>query len=80
MIDRTLRVLIEKYFDIAGQYWIEALIFKIKDSVHTQQVFRTVPFNTGDKVRILDLKEKLDNGKKQTIEESYTIDKKESKK
>jgi hypothetical protein len=33
------------------------------DSVHNQQVYTTVPFNTGDKVRILEKKEKIDKGK-----------------
>ncbi len=31
----------------------------INDSAHNQQVYKTVPFNTGDKVRILEKKEKL---------------------
>ncbi len=35
----------------------------IKDSLHNQQVYKTVPFDTGDKVRILEKKEKIDNGK-----------------
>ncbi len=28
----------------------------LNDSVHNQQVYTTVPFDTGDKVRILELK------------------------
>jgi hypothetical protein len=35
----------------------------INDSVHNQQVHKTVPFDTGDNVRILDKKEKNDKGK-----------------
>jgi hypothetical protein len=49
----------------------------IKDSVHNQQVYKTVPFDTGDKVRILEQKEKFDKGKKKFSKEVYTIDKKE---
>ncbi len=49
----------------------------INDSVHNQQVYTTVPFNTGDKVRKLEQKEKFDKGKKKFSKEVYTIDKKE---
>ena len=31
----------------------------INDSVHNQQVYKTVPFDTGDKVRILEKKKNL---------------------
>jgi hypothetical protein len=41
------------------------------------QVYTTVPFNTGDKVRILEKKEKIDKGKLIFSKELYTIDKKE---
>jgi hypothetical protein len=49
----------------------------INDSVHNQQVYTTVPFNIGDKLRILEQKEKFDKGKKKFSKEVYTIDKKE---
>ena len=35
----------------------------MNDSVHNQQVHKTVPFDTGDKVRILEKKEKIDKRK-----------------
>ncbi len=35
----------------------------INDSIHNQQVYKTVPFDTGDKVRILEKKVKFDQGK-----------------
>ena len=31
----------------------------INDSVHNQQVYKTVPFDTGNEIRILEKKEKL---------------------
>jgi hypothetical protein len=49
----------------------------LNDSVHNQQVYKTVPFDTGDKVRILEKKEKFDKGKKKFSKEVYTIDKRE---
>jgi hypothetical protein len=49
----------------------------INDSVHNQQVYTTVPFSTGDKVRILEQKKKFDKGKKKFSKEVYTNDKKE---
>ncbi len=49
----------------------------LKDSVHNQQVYKTVPFNSGDQVRILEKKEKIDKGKQKFSKELYTIDKKE---
>ncbi len=42
----------------------------LNDSVHNQQVCKTVPFDTGDKVRILEQKEKFDKGK-QNLVKSY---------
>ena len=108
---RTLRELIEKYYDITGYRTdnikdvIKSIIdtynnnshrtlsnktsnqvFKdnddqmtrhLNDSVHNQQVYKTVPFDTGDKVRILEQKEKFDKGKQKFSKEVYTIDKKE---
>jgi hypothetical protein len=41
----------------------------INDSVHNQHVYTTVPFNTGDKVRILEQKEKFDKGEKKFSKE-----------
>ena len=49
----------------------------LNDSVHNQQVYKSVPFETGDKVRILEEKEKFDKGKQKFSKELYTIDKKE---
>ncbi len=39
----------------------------INDSVHNQQVYTTVSFNKGDKVRILEKKEKIDKGNKNLV-------------
>jgi hypothetical protein len=49
----------------------------LNDSVHNQQVYKSVPFNDGDKVRILEEKGKFDKGKKKFSKSLYTIDKKE---
>ncbi len=49
----------------------------INDSVHNQQIYITVPFDTGDKVRILEKKERIDKGKQKISKELYTIDKRE---
>ena len=49
----------------------------LNDTMHNQQVYKTVPFNDGDKVRILEKKEKFDKGKQKFSKELYTIDKKE---
>jgi len=108
---RTLRELIEKYYDITGNRTdnikdvMKSIIdtynnnshrtldnktpnqvFKdnddqitrhLNDSVHNQQVYKTVPFDTGDKVRILEEKGKFDKGKQKFSKEVYTIEKKE---
>ena len=108
---RTLRELIEKYYDVTGYRTdnikdvIKSIIdtynnnshrtlknktpnevFKdnddqmtrhLNDSVHNQQVYKTVPFNSGDQVRILEKKEKFDKGKQKFSKSLYTIDKKE---
>jgi hypothetical protein len=108
---RTLRELIEKYFDITGHRTnnikdvMKTIIdtynnsshrtlnnktpnqvFKdndnqmtrhINDSVHNQQVYKSVPFDSGQKVRILEQKEKFDKGKQKFSQEVYTVDKKE---
>jgi hypothetical protein len=49
----------------------------INDSVHNQQVYKSVPFDSGQKVRILEQKEKFDKGKQKFSKEVYTVDKKE---
>ena len=49
----------------------------VNDTFHNQQLYKTVPFDTGDKVRILEKKEKFDKGKQKFSKELYTIDKKE---
>jgi hypothetical protein len=40
-------------------------------------VYESVPFDIGDKVRILEKKEKFDKGKQKFSKELYTIDKRE---
>jgi hypothetical protein len=47
----------------------------INDSVQNQQAYKIVPFDTGDKVRILEEKEKFDKGKQKFSKESNTNDK-----
>ena len=108
---RTLRELIEKYFDITGHRTdnikdvmktvIDTYnnsnhrtlnnkspnqVFKdnddqmarhLNDSLHNQQIYKSVPFDDGDKVRILEQKEKFDKGKQKFSKSIYTIDKKE---
>ena len=108
---RTLRELIEKYFDITGNKKdnikdvMKSIIdtynnnshrtlknktpnqvYKdndaqtarhLNDSVHNQQVYKSVPFKDGEKVRILEEKGKFDKGKQKFSKEIYTIDKKE---
>ena len=108
---RTLRELIEKYYDITGHRTDnikdvmktiidtynnsshrtlnnktpnqvfkdndDQMVRHINDSAHNQQVYKSVPFDTGDKVRILEQKEKFDKGKQKFSKELYTIDKKE---
>ncbi len=46
----------------------------LNDSIHNQQVYKSVPFDTGDKVRILDKKEKIDKGKQKFSKSLYAID------
>ena len=36
----------------------------LNDSVHNQKVYQSVPFKDGEKVRILEQKEKFDKGKR----------------
>jgi hypothetical protein len=47
----------------------------VNDSVHYQQVYKTFPFDTGDKVRNLEKKEKIDKVKQKFSKELYIIDK-----
>ena len=108
---RTLRELIEKYYDITGHRTdnikdiMKTIIdtynsnshrslgnkspnqvFKdnddqmarhLNDSLHNQRVYKSVPFDTGDKVRILEKKERFDKGKQRFSKELYTIDHKD---
>ena len=108
---RTLRELIDKYFDIAGHRTdnikdvmssvidtynnsshrtlnnktpnqvykdIDNQISRhVTDSLHNQQIYEKVPFKEGEKVRILEKKEKFDKGKQKFSKEVYTIDKKD---
>ncbi len=48
----------------------------LNDSVHNQRVYKLVPFDTGDKVRILEKKEKI-KGKQKLSKSLHTIDKRE---
>ena len=49
----------------------------IIDSAHNQTIYKSVPFKDGDKVRILEQREKFDKGKQKFSKEVYTINKKE---
>jgi hypothetical protein len=49
----------------------------LNDTAHNQAIYKSVPFNDGEKVRILEQKEKFDKGKKKFCKEVYTINKKE---
>ena len=53
------------------------MVRHINDSAHNQQVYKSVPFDTGDKVRILEQKEKFDKGKQKFSKDVHTVDKKE---
>ncbi len=39
----------------------------VNDSVNNQKVFKTVPFDSGDKVRTFESKSKFDKGKKKSV-------------
>ena len=108
---RTLRELIEKYYDVTG-YRTDNIkdvmksiidtynnnshrtlknktpnqVYKdndaktarhLNDTAHNQVIYKSVPFNDGEKVRILEEKGKFDKGKQKFSKEIYTIDKKE---
>ncbi len=49
----------------------------LNDSAHNQFIYQSVPFEDGQKVRILEQKEKIDKGKQKFSKEEYTIDKKQ---
>ena len=49
----------------------------LNDSAHNQFIYQSVPFEDGQKVRILEQKEKFDKGKQKFSKSLYTIDKKE---
>jgi hypothetical protein len=55
----------------------DQMVRHINDSVHNQQVYKSVPFDSGHKVRILEQKEKFDKGKQKYSKDVYTVDKKE---
>ena len=108
---RTLRELIDKYFDITGHRTDnikdviatviatynssshrtlknkspnqvfkdndDQIVRHINDSAHNQQVYKSVPFDSGQKVRILEQKAKFDKGKQKFSKDIYTVDKKE---
>ena len=108
---RTLRELIERYFDITGHRTdnikdvMKSIIdtynnnshrtldnktpnqvFKdnddqmarhLNDTAHNQAIYQSVPFKDGEKVRILEQKEKFDKGKQKFSKDIYTINKKE---
>ena len=108
---RTLRELIERYFDITG-HKMDSLkevvatiittynndnhrtlnnktpnqVFKdnddqmarhLNDTVHNHEIYKTVPFNSGNKVRILEDKDKFSKGKNKFSKEIYTVENKE---
>jgi hypothetical protein len=47
------------------------------DSIHNEKVYKTVPFKSGDNVRILEEKGKFDKGSSKFSRDLYTIDNKE---
>ena len=49
----------------------------LNDSLHNHNIYQSVPFKDGEKVRVLEQKEKFDKGKKKFSKEIYTINKKE---
>jgi hypothetical protein len=53
------------------------MVRHINDSAHNQQVYESVPFDSGQKVRILEQKEMFDKGKQNFRKDVYTVDKKE---
>ncbi len=53
---RTLRELIDKYFDKDND---DQIARHLNDRMHNQKVYQAGPFYVGDKVRILQKKKKL---------------------
>jgi hypothetical protein len=49
----------------------------LNDSDHNQQVYKSVLFDSGQNVRILEQKENVDKGKRQFSEDVDTVDKTE---
>ena len=108
---RTLRELIERYYDILGnrkeslQDVMNSIIatynndnhralnnktpnqvYKdndnqtarhLNDTVHNEQIYKSIPFSTSDKVRVLEDKDTFAKGKNHFSKETYTVDKKE---
>ena len=105
-ICRTLRELIERYYEITGnrtdnfkhvvksvvetyndndhrtikttpnKAWKDnnlQLAHHLKDMIHNEQVYKTVPFKSGENVRILEEKEMFGKGKNKFSNETYKI-------
>ena len=49
----------------------------LNDTVHNEQVYKTIPFKPSDKVRILEDKGEFAKGKNKFSKEVYTVDKQE---
>ena len=49
----------------------------LNDTVHNHEIYKTVPFNSGNKVRILEDKDKFSKGKNKFSKEIYTVENKE---
>ena len=47
------------------------------DTVHNHEIYKTVPFNSGNKVRILEDKDQFSKGKNKFSKEIYTVDDRE---
>ena len=108
---RTLRELIERYYDIKGDLMdplkkvLESVIETynnnghrslhnktpnevfndnnsqisnhLLDSIHNEHIYKTVPFKSGDNVRILEEKGKFEKGSSKFSRDLYTIEKNE---
>ena len=49
----------------------------LNDTVHNEQIYKSIPFSASDKVRVLEDKDTFAKGKNQFSKETYTVDKKE---
>ena len=49
----------------------------LNDTVDNHEIYKTVPFNSGNKVRILEDKDKFSKGKNKFSKEIYTVENKE---